>query len=293
VAYVTEDPEQVERILYGMHKKYGNGISMEEFRYWFDIIPARRLRSTSLALLIEDIRKNKTITLGAEFNHYEVEPLIVLDTANATLDLDNENDNAEAGKAISAIKSTMGRAAIWIVAHTSKVASRTDVEAISARGASAFEGDANAVCYILNVETVRFMVLGKRRFEASYTEIRFDSETHSEVVDTPWGIPQSISYRYGLPVQAEEGERESLKEEAKEDSKDMTKRNKRQEILTALADNYSLGFRELASIVRGKHDIIRAVLKELLADGLISVCPETKNKTVYRVINPRPHRSND
>jgi hypothetical protein len=276
-----------------MRKKYGEGISTEDFRYWFDIIPARRLKSTSLALLVEDIRKNKTITLGEEFNHYAVEPLIVLDTANATLDLDNENDNAEAGKAISAIKGVMGRSAIWLVAHTSKVASRTDVEAISARGASAFEGDANAVCYILNVETVRFMVLGKRRFEASYTEIRFDSETHSEVVDTPWGIPQSISYRYGLPVQAEEGERESIKEEAKETKTKMNRFELRLKIKELLGEYTELSTEEIKQMAGGKRCYVVDAIREMEEQGQIKLVPTShKQKKIYTLTNPRPYRKN-
>lgn len=281
VAYVTEDPEQVERILYGMRKHGYVKCTDEEFRYWFDVIPAQRAKADKVAQFIENLREDKKVTAPDEQNNYEVEPLIVLDTSNATLDLDNENDNSEAGKAISFAKQKLGHAALWIVAHTSKVASRDDINLMSARGAGAFEGDANAVAYIINVEGTRFMVLGKRRFEAEFTEVRFDSEAHFETVQAPWGSEQRIWYRYGVPSIAEEGERESIKVRIQTEASLDGQLKMREEILKAMTAEPWMTQMRICGSVTGKKTTIIAMLKTLAANGHLHIKQGARNATLY------------
>lgn len=202
VVYVSEDSGQVQRVLYGIKAHYVPE-KAGEFPTWFHIIQAVRSKPVALARAITQWRESYTYTAGPEQNGYQIEPLIVFDTSNATLDLDNENDNAEAGKAIAAIKQALGNASLWIVTHVSKVNSREDVQNLSARGAGAFEGDANAVAYILNDEAIgecRYMVLGKRRFEPKFTELVFESHSDFRDVHTDWGTTQRVWYRYGEPT---------------------------------------------------------------------------------------------
>ena len=281
VAYVTEDPEQVERILYGMRKHGFVQCTDEEFRYWFDVIPAQRAKAEKVAQFIENLREDKKVKAPKEQNGYEIEPLIALDTSNATLDLDNENDNSEAGKAIAFAKQKLGNAALWIVAHTSKVASRDDINHMSARGAGAFEGDANAVAYIIKVEDTRFMVLGKRRFEAEFTEVRFDSEAHFETVKTPWGSEQRIWYRYGIPSIAEEGERESLKVRIQQEASLDHQLRMRDEILKAMEAEPWMTQMRICGAVTGKKTTIIAMLKTLASNGAIQAKQGPKNSTLY------------
>lgn len=202
VVYVSEDSGQVQRVLYGIKAHYVPE-KAGEFPTWFHIIQAVRSKPVALARAITQWRESYTYIAGPEQNGYQIEPLIVFDTSNATLDLDNENDNAEAGKAIAAIKQALGNASLWIVTHVSKVNSREDVQNLSARGAGAFEGDANAVAYILNDEAIgecRYMVLGKRRFEPKFTELVFESHSDFRDVHTDWGTTQRVWYRYGEPT---------------------------------------------------------------------------------------------
>jgi hypothetical protein len=289
VIYVTEDAEQVERIMYGIVKHEQIKEPPEGFGYWFKIMNAKRQSKEELADLVEDIRSKYTINLGPEFNNYVTEPLIVLDTSNSTIDLDNENDNAEAGKAISGIKCAMNRSAIWLVAHTAKVASKTEVEQISARGAGAFEGDANAVAYLLNLDGNRFLTLGKRRFEADYTDIRFESFADSETVSTPWGTQQTVRYRYGIPCVSSAQERDDVKNCGAEAAKVQTRARIRLEILTALANHGEMSKNKIKSFVQGKDTIISEVLTDLLNESMI-VMSEFGQKHLYRVVNERPYR---
>ena len=138
VVYVCEEPTQVERVLYGL-KKHASGAKPKELREWFKVMPSRRLSPDKLGALIAEIVRTHTVI----FNGYPVAPLIVLDTSNATIDLDNENDNAEVGRAIAAIKQNLGTGACWLVAHTPKALQRAEASELMARGAGAFTGDAN------------------------------------------------------------------------------------------------------------------------------------------------------
>lgn len=292
VIYVTEDADQVERIIYGICKHESLKEPSEGYRYWFRIENARRKAGEDIADFIAKIRNECSISLGTQHNNYIVEPLIVLDTSNATIDLDNENDNAEAGKVIASIKSALGRSAIWLVAHTSKVTSKSDVENMSARGAGAFEGDANAVAYLLDIEGSRFLSLGKRRFEADYTDMRFDSYANSENVLTPWGKMQTVKYRYGIPYISSAAERIEVKEFGEKASKIATKSKLRQKVLETLANDGDLCKSKLLERVQGKKTIFLEVIEDLMAQGLVSQYKGARNADVLHVINPRPYRTN-
>jgi len=285
VSYVTEDKEQVERIIYGMKKHGVITATDEEIRYWFEIIPAIRAGSEKVGQFVANTREDMTVTAPKRQNCYKVEPLLVLDTTNATIDMDNENDNAEAGKAIAAIKENLGNASLWLVAHTSKIASRTDIQQMSARGAGAFEGDANAVAYIINAQNVRFMVLGKRRFEASFNEICFESHASFEDVETPWGENQKVWYRYGIPRIAVEGERDDLMSKAKEDASIEVREGVKGKILGALLDAAKdsrwLSQSELHKVVGGKKQIMVDTIDAMLSNNVIYVKKGERNSTMY------------
>ena len=290
---MTEDADQVERIIYGICKHEQLKAPMEGFRYWFRIENARRKKGEDLASFIKNMRKDYSLNLGQQHNNYIVEPLIVLDTSNATIDLDNENDNAEAGKIIADIKSAIGKSAVWLVAHTSKVTSRTEVEQMSARGAGAFEGDANAVAYLLNLDGNRFLTLGKRRFEADYTDIRFESFADSEEVITPWGKSQTVRYRYGIPCISSAQERNEIKEAGAEAHKVAKRLKVREQILQVLADEGDMSKNELQKHLKGKKELNMEVVDDLLDKGLVSATNGPRNSIVLHVINPRPYRKND
>ena len=291
VVYITEDADQVERIMYGICKHENLKEPVEGFNYWFKIVNARRQKCCDLSDLIAELRTECSVSLGYEFNNYVTEPLIVLDTSNATIDLDNENDNAEAGKVIASIKESMGKCAIWLVAHTSKIASKDDIDQMSARGAGAFEGDANAVAYLLNIDGQRFLTLGKRRFECDFTDIKFDSYSDSEQVLTPWGQTQTVRYRYGIPCISSMEERKEVKESGATAAKIATRIKLRLKILQVLSDEGDMPLSQLKSHVKGKGTIVTEVVEELIKEKLLTEFVGARNARLIHVVNPRPHRS--
>lgn len=203
IVYVTEDPSQIHRILSGLIQSEESAASTNEFDHWFHVITADRRTMERLKFSINNWRKKYSYTASEEFNNYIVEPLIILDTTNATIDLENENDNSEVGKYISTIKQSIGSGSCWLIAHLTKLTTTANkLDDLSPRGAGAFVGDSNATAFLVKDKKnpdKRYMLLGKRRFEAAFNVLEFNSITSSIVVDTPWGQQQEIIYRYGVP----------------------------------------------------------------------------------------------
>ena len=78
----------------------------------------------------------------------EVPPLVIIDTAAANLDIDNENDNAQISRFMAVLKEVHSQTQmpIWVIAHLTKVAKGIDIDSLdtlSARGGGAWEADAN------------------------------------------------------------------------------------------------------------------------------------------------------
>ncbi len=215
VIYVSEDKKQVERVLYAMKQRGMIAASFEEIKHWFRIVQASRQSPQAIGHMVGNLIEEFTTT---HESGYLVKPLTVLDTVSANIDLDNENDNAAVGKAIAYIKQANDGAPLWLIAHTAKALKQEDVQNLSVRGAGAFEGDANAVAFIFEeaAKGVRYMKLGKHRYEADFNEIEFTTESFNEAVPCPWGGFQSLWYRCGLPQKSNKEKREQNAQAAKE-----------------------------------------------------------------------------
>jgi len=171
---VTEDSDQVERTLTGYARHYG--INPKALSDWFVIIDAKRSNVKDLLMLAHNVI-NHTID--------NIRPLLVLDTANATMDIDNENDNSEVGAYIAALKQTIYiqlDTPVCIITHTNKTISKSDSDA-TARGASAFTGDATLTGILFEDETkTRYMRLVKTRYQPNFREIKFHSDVFADTV---------------------------------------------------------------------------------------------------------------
>ena len=149
-------------------------------------------------------------------------PWLVIDTANATLDIENENDNSEVGAYMAALKQTIYTqlgASITIVTHTSKTISRED-DAAMARGASAFTGDATLTAVLfMDDEKNRYMRLVKTRYEPINREIKFNTSIYSEVVINRHGNMQDLQCVIVVPESSSEEGRKKIAADAREAKK--------------------------------------------------------------------------
>jgi hypothetical protein len=199
---VTEDSDQVERTLTGYSRHYG--ISASELANWFVIIDAKRSQVKDLLMLAHNVIHH-TID--------NVRPLLVLDTANATMDIDNENDNSEVGSFIAALKQTIYiqlDTPVCIITHTNKTISKADSDA-TARGASAFTGDATLTGVLFEDETkTRYMRLVKTRYQPNFREIKFNSDVFADtVLDEDGDIQEQMVLLVVPAISSEEDRRQA------------------------------------------------------------------------------------
>ncbi len=113
------------------------GINSQSLSDWFVIIDAKRSNVKDLLMLAHNVI-NHTID--------NVRPLLVLDTANATMDIDNENDNSEVGAYIAALKQTIYiqlDTPVCIITHTNKNFPCWNLNDSTLRSAISDKGDMN------------------------------------------------------------------------------------------------------------------------------------------------------
>ena len=179
IVIVTEDADQLIRGLYG----YSRHFKIDPQLIINSVVIIRAKRSTLPEILLLEQNVIKHTIDGTR-------PFLILDTANATLALENENDNSEVGAYMSGLKQTIYTildTPIAIVSHMNKQISRTDSDAM-ARGASAFTGDATGTAVIFADEDgSRYMRLIKRRYEPDFDEIEFTTETFTALATSPEG----------------------------------------------------------------------------------------------------------
>ena len=217
---VTEDSEQIIRTLFAYSKHF----KLNNLNDWFVVIDARRSNVKDLLRLAHNIEKH-TIN--------NIRPLLVLDTANATMDIDDENNNSEVGSFIAAIKQTIfiqQKAPVCILTHLNKAVSRQESDAM-ARGASAFTGDATLTGVLfLDEDNQRYLKLTKTRYEPVFREIKFDSITFPEIVLTPVGDIQEIICRVAIPSMSSEKERMAAKQSMQDSAREQRIQDKCDEV---------------------------------------------------------------
>jgi hypothetical protein len=208
---VTEDSDQVERTLTGYARHYG--INSDLLSQWFVIIDAKRSNVKDLLMLAHNVI-NHTID--------NIRPLLVLDTANATMDIDNENDNSEVGAYIAALKQTIYiqlDTPVCIITHTNKTISKADSDA-TARGASAFTGDATLTGVLFEDETkTRYMRLVKTRYQPNFREIKFNSDVFADTVLDEDGDIQEQMVLLVVPEKSSEDDRRQAASDRQNDKR--------------------------------------------------------------------------
>ncbi|OYY17251.1 MAG: hypothetical protein B7Y59_12920 [Burkholderiales bacterium 35-55-47] len=273
VVYITEDPVQATDMLYAMQQWGGMTQSQEEINEWLTIREGRRTESNRLADIVRLLVRTKTRTqYSTEGKPIQVQPLILFDTAASTFDLDNESDNSQVSRAISAVKFACSeqQTPLWISAHTAKVFSEADTN-LSARGAGAWTGDVHGTAYVCKPkngpDNERVMTLGKIRYEAEFRSITFKTETHKTMVKHPLGHLVDRSYRVGSAFILSD---EAILQRAKESAKESTQRL-RIEILKAHLMLSQTGLKITRAAIKkhvtGKGQTVTDSINTLLADG--------------------------
>lgn len=210
IIYVSEDSAQVKRILYGMVKF--EGLDADKVRQMFHLIDAKRVIATDLIKLRENVAM-------ATVNG--VRPWVILDTASATMHMDNENSNSEVSAFVSALKETIytqQKTSVAIITHQAKAMGNMNEDA-TARGGSAWEGDATLTASLFIDSDERFLKLRKTRYEPEYKEIKLNTRMEEIPVIDSRGNMQDMRLLWTIPEPSDTDERKLAKRQNEESEK--------------------------------------------------------------------------
>lgn len=273
---VTEAPEQARDTIYSLSEAKGSA-PWDEIWDWIVLFRARRLAPEALAKMLRAVVQEHTYALD---NGFVVNPVVVLDTTAANLDLENESDNSEVSQAMAALKQSLPGVSIVLVGHVPKSLARADVNDMTFRGAGAWEADAVATYFLVHdtATNTRFLAIRKCRFNPTYTEIDFGHEAGSKIIDTPWGEPQAKHYLHGVPAKSNGEARRAAQQEARkerqEQAQDRVRTEKQESILVAIRHRVSEGRlvtrRDLYADLGGKRELFLEALSRLIQGGHVA-----------------------
>lgn len=227
VIVLTEDDSQVSRLLLGMVEwmllDSGQKVSIDDISQWLHLYSSKRLTTKNLQQNLEEIMGfNNTMTSNTG-ETIVIPPLVIIDTAAANFELNNENANAEISGFMAILKEmhTKTRMNIWVIAHLAKTAkgiSIDDMDTLSARGGGAWEADANWTAVLsADEDGKRILKMNKKRVELTCNEIYFQSVTHSKSAMDEFGDIVNLEYRYVTPMRSDYGSRITNKMKPVED----------------------------------------------------------------------------
>ena len=218
VIYITEDPDQVRQMIHGLWLVGRMKKSVEETNSWFRLFPSIRVAPEAWEEKLKEEVQSCIVPTDLGHGPFDAQPLIVLDTTSATIDVQSENDNSEVSRAVACIRRGAGQASSWFVTHAAKSLDRDDPESLNARGAGAWTGDTQGEMYIITSKAdpeARWLVLGKARFSAEFREVKVLSDELRETIPTLWGEQQIIhKLVVGFEASSAEERREAIEEKA-------------------------------------------------------------------------------
>jgi hypothetical protein len=292
VIYVSEDPKQVVRVLTSM-RVAGDLIATDaEISEWFKIVPARRMDAASIVKVKEIYQTMTYRNISKESGvYYDAMPIVVLDTSNATIELENESDNSEVGRAVATLKSELGGIPLIIVAHLAKTLKKADISDMTSRGAGAWEGDVNQVLYMTKEDDgARWLDVAqaKHRFVTKADGIVFRAVEAEIKGHDVLGHEKDLFLMHCRPEMVHKGGREAMQEQSKqaaarnkEIAGQMLKAGRKKSLTTILsglaADEY-LTKNELSKAIGGKKENNIKLIDEMVEDGLIEQFAPTKKR---------------
>jgi RecA-family ATPase len=278
VVYVTEDVEQARRILAGITLHSNLGISLDLVRERVHIVEAVRLDPAFVATVGKTYLEQFTRSVGG----VEVLPLVVLDTKSAVLALDNENDNAEASRMMAALKQGFDGLPVWLIGHVAK-ANLTRNDALTSRGASAIEGDANQTMFLIREGESRYLVQGKTRFEARWPELEITSYTAQTTAPDEFGNMETVLLRWGIAAPAQQSRKEAAEQAAELQRKEedaSLRQDVRDAVELAWVAGNPLNRAGVKAKIRRKASDVVAMVENLLSEQwLYEVAVPTKERT--------------
>ena len=282
VFYVTEDIEQARRIIAAIHKHGLITVDEQELQKMFQLCPAHRISIDDAILypkmLVGDYEPNKCV----DGSSHKASPVVVLDTVNTTLQIDNLNDNSEVSQAISRLREAFDNIPLITVGHVPK-ASRGDAKRASFNGAGAWENDTQQTIYLVQEGGQRYLVMGKNRFVPDYSEFLIESHLAEFTSLDKLKREVVIKAYYGIPVGVSELEKAKAQEEAKAVSSRKAQEELKSRIMAEITIKAGQGIGEIKRAVGGNSQKISDAIAVLEDEGLVRIKEEGKARTCYPV----------
>lgn len=274
VIYVSEDPDQVIRIIQGMRKflKWDDK-TWTDLKNNFLILDSTRMTLGELHdFLIE------TLPYGVVDPIFML-PLLVFDTTAANLAVMNESDNSEVSEYMAILKEhyTRHKASIWLISHLTKTAKGASVDELmntSARGAGAWNDNAHWTAVLSsdgeNGEGNRILKMAKRRADVGFDEIIFEGSVQQATGINRFGEEVLVNYRYTVPRKSSQDIRIAEK---------MEKRNSdiEQAILKALEVLDYPSKRDILDLVKFKRNDVMDTIADMLLTVTLKELPLPEN----------------
>ena len=280
VFYVTEDIEQARRIIAAIHKHGLITVDEEELQKMFQLCPAHRISIDDAILypkmLVGDYEPNKCV----DGSSHKASPVVVLDTVNTTLQIDNLNDNSEVSKAISRLREAFDNIPLITVGHVPK-ASRGDAKRASFNGAGAWENDTQQTIYLVQEGGQRYLVMGKKRFVPDYSE--FLIKSHLAEFTSLDKLKREVVTKayYGIPEGISKLEKAKAQEEAKVAHSRKAWEDLKGRVLAEITLNAGQGVGDIKNAVVGSGQKITDAITVLEEEGLIRVEKDGRAKKLY------------
>jgi len=303
VIIVTESVVQVQRVIYSLYSWGYTGLPISVFDDRIRIINAQRLDPKVVAQVADEYREWTVENEKQDGTYYSALPLVVFDTANAVFDLENENDNAEVGRAMAYIKQAFSDFPLIIITHTAKALGTLESDFLSPRGASAWTGDAQGVYTVFKdgetQDSPRVLKATKVRFPTAFSELTFDlvsnTETHRDVL----GHKKDIWFSHSIARPLKPGERSQLKEDRKNQREQDQMNALCADMLNLMKEKIdrSRSFYERLPLneggVKGSQERKQRAIDTLLEDGMIEIVelkkPLGRSTNYIRVVDPPPN----
>jgi hypothetical protein len=282
--WVSEDPKQALRILRSMREAGHFGTySAREVSEWIKVVAAARLAPEIVAQVAPFYETMAVDNISADGEVYRTNPVVVFDTNNSVFDLENESDNSEVGRAMAVLKQKFRGIPLVLVGHIAKALKRADVVDFSARGAGAWEADANQVMYMIKEDDGKRwleIVSAKHRFFARADGILFGASINVIKTHDILGNKITETLIHGVPEIIEAGGKSEIVKNKEKNRKDadlaarqLLMKQKEEAVISALNLLSKTEYRtktELAERIGGNKNQALEVIDAMVARGIIN-----------------------
>jgi hypothetical protein len=282
--WVSEDPKQALRILRSMREAGHFGThSAREVSEWIKVVAAARLAPEIVAQVAPFYETMAVDNISADGEVFSANPVVAFDTNNSVFDLENESDNSEVGRAMAVLKQKFRGIPLVLVGHIAKALKRADVVDFSARGAGAWEADANQVMYMIKEDDGKRwleIVSAKHRFFARADGILFGASINVIKTHDILGNKITETLIHGVPEIVEAGGKSEIAKVKEKNRKDadlaarqLLLKQKEEAVISALNLLNKTEYRtktELTERIGGNKNQALEVIDAMVARGMIN-----------------------